>query len=104
MVTVKWTPSGGWETPQLGPYTDLNIAPAASCLHYATECFEGLKGYRGYDGKLRLFRPDRNGERLAMSSQRASLPVFPPEQLKYLIAKLLQVDGERESITLFPSP
>ncbi|GES58298.1 branched-chain amino acid aminotransferase, cytosolic [Aspergillus terreus] len=95
MVTVRWTDAKGWETPEVRPYENLSIPPTASCLHYATECFEGMKVYRGYDGKLRLFRPDCNGERLVMSAQRASLPSFPFEELKRLVARLMQIDGPR---------
>lgn len=97
MVTVRWTASHGWETPEVRPYENLSLAPTASCLHYATECFEGMKVYRGYDGKMRLFRPDCNGERLCTSGRRASLPTFRHDELKRLIAKLLQVDGPRMS-------
>ncbi|KAF9885696.1 hypothetical protein FE257_012678 [Aspergillus nanangensis] len=95
MATVRWTDANGWETPEVRPYENLSIPPTASCLHYATECFEGMKVYRGYDGKLRLFRPDCNGERLVNSSQRTSLPGFRFEELKRLIAKLMQIDGAR---------
>jgi branched-chain amino acid aminotransferase len=59
-----WKSSTGWDAPELRPYGNLSIPPTASVLHYATECFEGLKMYRGYDGKLRLFRPDCNSKRL----------------------------------------
>jgi branched-chain amino acid aminotransferase len=95
MVTVKWTVTNGWETPEVKPYQNLSIPPTASVLHYATECFEGMKVYRGYDGKLRLFRPDCNGERLNSSSQRSSLPGFKYDEVKKLVAKLLQIDGPR---------
>ncbi|KAJ6103647.1 hypothetical protein N7486_003869 [Penicillium sp. IBT 16267x] len=95
MVTVRWTATNGWETPEIKPYQNLSIPPTASCLHYATECFEGMKVYRGYDGKLRLFRPDLNAERLNLSSQRASLPSFKYDELKKLVAKLMQIDGPR---------
>ncbi|KAJ6169267.1 hypothetical protein N7497_002110 [Penicillium chrysogenum] len=95
MVTVKWTAANGWETPEVKPYQNLSIPPTASVLHYATECFEGMKVYRGYDGKLRLFRPDCNGERLNSSSQRSSLPGFKYDEVKKLVAKLLQIDGPR---------
>ncbi|CAG8069997.1 unnamed protein product [Penicillium salamii] len=95
MVTVRWTVEKGWETPEVKPYQNLSIPPTASVLHYATECFEGMKVYRGYDGKMRLFRPDCNGERLNSSSQRSSLPGFKYDELKKLVAKLLQVDGAR---------
>lgn len=95
MVTARWTAEKGWETPEVKPYQNLSIPPTASCLHYATECFEGMKAYRGYDGKLRLFRPDCNGERLVMSSKRTSLPGFAYGELKRLIGKMLQIDGPR---------
>ncbi|KAJ5635026.1 uncharacterized protein N7484_008339 [Penicillium longicatenatum] len=95
MVTVRWTAAKGWETPEVKPYQNLSIPPTASCLHYATECFEGMKVYRGYDGKLRLFRPDLNGERLNSSALRSSLPSFKYDELKKLVGKLMQIDGAR---------
>src|SRR5437868_1390077 len=54
MITCSWHLSSGWSAPELKPYGPFSIMPTASVLHYATECFEGLKAYRGYDGKLRL--------------------------------------------------
>jgi branched-chain amino acid aminotransferase len=69
--------------------------PSASCLHYATQCFEGLKLYRGYDGQLRLFRPKLNVNRLLLSATRIALPAFPPEELLKLIEKLCVVDGDK---------
>lgn len=104
MVTVRWTAANGWETPEVKPYQNLSIPPTASVLHYATECFEGMKVYRGYDGKLRLFRPDLNGQRLSNSSQRSSLPGFNHEELKKLVAKLMQVDGARKFDQIGPRP
>lgn len=72
------------------------MMPIASCLHYATQCFEGLKVYRGYDGKLRLFRPERNCRRLNMSSARVALPQFEAAELEKLMKALLAVDGPSE--------
>ncbi|KAK1657232.1 aminotransferase [Colletotrichum godetiae] len=62
--------------PLIRPFGNLSISPAASCLNYATQCFEGMKVYRGFNGKLRLFRPDCNAKRLVSSAQRAALPSF----------------------------
>lgn len=72
------------------------MMPIASCLHYATQCFEGLKVYRGYDGKLRLFRPERNCRRLNMSSARVALPEFEVRELEVLIKRLMSIDGASE--------
>lgn len=95
MITAAWSQAAGWETPELKPYGPLSLMPTASVLHYATECFEGLKCFRGYDGKLRIFRPDRNAARLRMSSARISLPVFEPSEIEKLMIALLSVDGSK---------
>jgi branched-chain amino acid aminotransferase len=100
MITCRWTSTTGWQTPELKRYTTLPIEPNASCLHYATQCFEGMKVYRGYDGKLRLYRPDRNTRRLVMSSARVALPTFDPDELEKLIKALLAVDGASKSLNL----
>ena len=95
MIQAKWTVESGWEAQKLQPYGSLCLAPTASCLHYATECFEGMKLYRGHDGKLRLFRPDLNCRRMLMSTNRIALPAFEPEELLKLIVKLCATDGKR---------
>lgn len=95
MITCQWTSTIGWAAPQCTPYGPLSLMPTASVLHYATECFEGLKVYRGYDGKLRLFRPDRNARRMLNSAARISLPAFDPAELQKLIEALVAVEGEK---------
>ncbi|KAG6094369.1 hypothetical protein E4U30_003412 [Claviceps sp. LM220 group G6] len=95
MVTATWRASTGWASPELKPYGPLSLMPTASCLHYATECFEGLKAFRGHDGRLRIFRPDRNCARMRMSAARISLPLFDAPELEKLMLALLAVDGPR---------
>jgi len=95
MMAVSWTSTTGWQTPHLKPYGPLSMDPTASCLHYATECFEGMKLYRGFDGRLRLFRPDCNARRMLISSTRIALPAFDPAELEKLIIYLCNVDGEK---------
>jgi len=95
MIQARWTAEQGWDAPTLQPYGPISLAPTASCLHYATECFEGMKLYRGYDGKLRLFRPDLNCNRMLMSTNRIALPGFPPMELLKLIVKLCATDGKK---------
>ncbi|KAI4852913.1 branched-chain amino acid aminotransferase II [Aureobasidium sp. EXF-8845] len=95
MLTARWTLEDGWEAPEIKAYGPLSIMPTASVLHYATECFEGLKLYHGEDGKLRLFRVRRNCERLRRSAARISLPDFPADQLEILIKKLCALDGPK---------
>ncbi|KAL6235487.1 hypothetical protein BDW75DRAFT_240068 [Aspergillus navahoensis] len=95
MIVASWKVDSGWSAPELKPYGPFSLLPSASCLHYAYECFEGLKAYRGYDGKLRMFRTDRNSRRLLMSAERISLPQFDPDELEKLIYALLSVEGPK---------
>ncbi|KAH8801397.1 cytosolic branched-chain amino acid aminotransferase [Xylogone sp. PMI_703] len=95
MLIARWKINRGWADPEIVPYDNFTIPPTASCLHYATQCFEGMKVYRGHDGLLRLFRPNRNCERLRRSALQVSLPTFDPCQLERLIMSLVAVDGPR---------
>ncbi|KAF2491242.1 branched-chain amino acid aminotransferase II [Lophium mytilinum] len=95
MIQARWTVSNGWDAPSLQAYGPLSIMPTASVLHYATECFEGMKLYRGYDGKLRLFRPTLNCNRMLMSTNRIALPAFQPAELLKLIVALCAQDGAK---------
>src|SRR5438046_4100796 len=54
--------------------------PPRSTLFPYTTLFRSM--YRGYDRKLRLFRPDCNCRRMLMSSTRISLPGFDPKELE----------------------
>ncbi|KAK1457266.1 branched-chain amino acid aminotransferase [Colletotrichum cuscutae] len=91
MVVASWKHGIGWSKPELKPYGPLNLLPTASCLHYATECFEGLKAYRGHDGKLRVFRVEHNVARLRSSAARISLPTFEPGEVKKLAGGFVYV-------------
>ncbi|EEZ98004.1 branched-chain-amino-acid aminotransferase, cytosolic [Tribolium castaneum] len=85
---------GGWQKPVIIPFENISLHPAAKVLHYAVELFEGLKAYRGVDGKIRVFRPDLNMRRMNLSAQRAGLPTFDGEELTKCMNRLIQVDQE----------
>lgn len=95
MITCSWNSTTGWEAPRLEPYGPLTLMPTASVLHYATTCFEGLKLYRGYDSRLRLFRSDRNCRRMLGSAIRIALPALDPRELQKLLEALVRVDGAK---------
>lgn len=95
MITASWNSSSGWSAPHLQPYEPLSLAPTASVFHYGTSCFEGLKAYRGVDGRLRLFRPTLNCARMVRSAARVALPGFDPAQLQRLIEQLVAREAPR---------
>ncbi len=54
-------------------FTDSEYIPmhiSAACLHYGLELFEGLKAFRGVDGKVRLFRAEENAKRMQASARK----------------------------------
>ena len=53
-----------------------------------------MKVYRGYDGKIRIFRPEMNMERMNSSASRAGLPNFNGLEFIKCIKKLVSIDQE----------
>lgn len=54
-----------------------------------------MKAYRGFDNKLRLFRPDLNCARLLTSNARVALPSFDPKGLLQVITSYLATECKR---------
>src|SRR6201996_6476685 len=93
MLSIEWTASQGWLAPRITPYQNLSLDPATCVFHYAFECFEGMKAYKcDKDNSLRLFRPDKNMQRMNKSAARIALPTFDGDQLVELIGKLCRMD------------
>ncbi|XP_011501274.1 PREDICTED: branched-chain-amino-acid aminotransferase, cytosolic isoform X1 [Ceratosolen solmsi marchali] len=85
---------GGWQIPEITPFENLVLHPAAKVLHYAVELFEGMKAYRGIDGKIRVFRPEMNMDRMNASALRSGLPTFNGMELIKCINRLISIDQE----------
>ena len=68
---------GAWGEIEVSDSEYIPMHIAASCLHYSQEAFEGLKAYRGVDGKVRMFRVDENGKRLQRSAEYLCMAVPP---------------------------
>ncbi|KAH9146161.1 hypothetical protein AeRB84_009972 [Aphanomyces euteiches] len=94
MLEVDWDNKNGWAAPVIRPYGPLALDPAASALHYALQCFEGMKAYIDDNGKIRLFRPDLNMKRMNNSMERLHLPTFNSEELIAAMKKLILLDQE----------
>ena len=61
---------GKWGPLEFKTDPHLSMHVAANCLHYGQAIFEGLKAFRTKDGKVVLFRPDKNAERMQQSAER----------------------------------
>ncbi|KNY26718.1 branched-chain amino acid aminotransferase [Pseudobacteroides cellulosolvens] len=89
MFIMDYTEGKGWHDPRIVPYAPLEMDPATMVLHYGQAIFEGLKAYRAKDGRILLFRPHKNMERVNISNDRLCIPPidvdFCIEALKELI-------------------
>lgn len=90
MFVMDYTEGDGWHDPQIVPYEDLSLNPAAIIFHYGQTVFEGLKAYVSENGDVQLFRPDKNFARLNHSNDRLCIPHIDEElaleALKQLVA------------------
>ncbi|GME72547.1 unnamed protein product [[Candida] boidinii] len=93
MLAIEWDQKSGWAAPEIKPYGNISLDPSSCVFHYAFELFEGLKAYRDSEGKIRMFRPDKNMARMNKSAERICLPTFDSEELITLIGKLISLDG-----------
>ncbi|UMM38361.1 hypothetical protein L5515_009810 [Caenorhabditis briggsae] len=94
MIYVDWDAKEGWFAPHIKPFQNFSIHPAAKVLHYAQTIFEGLKAYHGVDGKIRVFRPELNMERMRRTARRATLPDFNTREALLLIDELIRIDAD----------
>lgn len=79
-----------------------------SFLTCLCQLFEGMKAYRGVDGRIRLFRPNMNMNRMNLSAKRSGLPTFEGEELIQCMKRLVSIDQEwvphTESSSLYIRP
>ena len=94
MFLMNYDEGKGWHDPRIVPYGPIELDPAAMCLHYGQEVFEGLKAYRTEDGRILLFRPDRNMARLNSSNERLCITAIDEAFAVEAIKKLVSVDQD----------
>jgi branched-chain amino acid aminotransferase len=85
---------GKWQTPEITPYKPLTLDPSASVLHYGQAVFEGMKAFKDTDGKLWLFRPKDNFDRINLSAKRLQIPEFPESYFFEGMKNLIKLDQD----------
>lgn len=71
--------NGEWSQGELLTSEIIQLHEGSPALHYAQQCFEGLKAQTAQDGRVLLFRPELNAERMQRTSDRLSMPRVPME-------------------------
>ncbi len=94
MFVMDYTEGKGWHDPVIVPFGDFSFSPAAMVFHYGQEMFEGLKAYKGADGKAYLFRPDMNAKRTNATNERLCIPFLPEEDFVEAVKAVVKVDED----------
>lgn len=94
MFIMNYDEGQGWHDPRIVPYAPFEIDPASMVLHYAQEIFEGLKAYRTAEGKIQLFRPEKNMARMNLSCDRLCIPKIDEEFAIKAVKTLVKIDED----------
>lgn len=101
-LTFSYTPTdynvrctykdGQWGPIEVSDSEYIPMHIAASCLHYGQESFEGLKAFRGKDGKVRIFRMEENAKRFIRSAEGISMQPMPVELFCEMVRKVVKLN------------
>ncbi len=85
---------GKWGELEVSSSEEITMHMAATCLHYGQEAFEGMKAFRGEDGKARIFRLEENAKRLMHSCEGIMMAEFPMEKFKEACVKAAELNSK----------
>lgn len=84
--------NGKWGKLEVSTSEYLNIHMAATSLHYGQEAFEGLKAFRGKDGKIRIFRLDKNSQRMNDTAEGIMMEKVPEELFREAVMTAVRLN------------
>lgn len=83
---------GKWGDIEVSQSETIDLHIAATCLHYGQEIFEGLKAFRGKDGKIRVFRLEENARRIIESAKGIMMEPVPVELFTEMVKKVVKLN------------
>ncbi|MEA3500266.1 MAG: branched-chain amino acid aminotransferase [Candidatus Marinimicrobia bacterium] len=86
--------NGKWQEPEIVPFEKFPMSPANITLHYGQSIFEGMKAFKGVDGKIRMFRPKDNIARLNRSAKRMAMAQVNEDDFMNGLKELIQIDKD----------
>lgn len=108
MFIMNYTEGKGWHDPRIVPYGPIPFEPSTMVFHYGQAVFEGLKAYKTADGRVLLFRPRKNMERINISNDRLCIPPVDPDFCVEALKTLVNIDRdwipEAEGTSLYIRP
>lgn len=94
MFVMDYVEGKGWIDPRIEAYAPIALEPSAMVFHYGQEMFEGMKAYKAEDGRILLFRPDKNIERANNTNERICIPQIPAEDFLQAIEEVVKIDQD----------
>jgi branched-chain amino acid aminotransferase len=83
---------GKWGELEVSSDEHFPIHIGATCLHYGQESFEGLKAFKGRDGRIRLFRHGENARRMIQSARGIHMAEVPVELFMEAVEKVVDLN------------
>ena len=83
---------GKWGDIEVSTSDKIEMHIAATALHYGQEIFEGLKAFRGKDGKIRIFRPWENARRIRESARGILMAEIPEDKFIEMVTKVVELN------------
>lgn len=91
---VEYDSEKGWHDASIEPLRPLSLNPAAMCLHYGQEIFEGMKAYKGKNDSIYLFRPEENINRMNRSAERLCMAQIDNDLFMEGLKKLVLLEKD----------
>lgn len=108
MFFMRYVEGSGWQDAKITEYAPITLSPSALVFHYGQETFEGLKAYKNNEGKITLFRPKDNFNRMNRSNNRMCMPEIDVDFVLDALKQLLIQDSEwiptKEGTSLYIRP
>lgn len=83
---------GQWGEIEACESERIDMHMAATCLHYGQEIFEGMKAFRGKDGKIRIFRIDENAKRIRESAEGIMMAPIPEDKFAEMVKMAVKMN------------
>ena len=85
---------GKWGELEISSSEYLNLHMGATALHYGQEAFEGLKAFKGKDGKIRIFRMADNAARMQHSCDGIMMQKLPVEKFQEAVKLAVKLNKD----------
>jgi branched-chain amino acid aminotransferase len=92
MFTMDYDRENGWHKPEVVPYNEFSVFPAAMVFHYGQAIFEGIKAFRTEDNRIVVFRTKDYLERFNRSADALCIPHIDVDLIAEGLKKVVEID------------